>query len=576
MKLLSLAALATGASALSAAEWRSQTIYQVLTDRFARPDRSTTARCDTFEQKYCGGTWRGIVDKLDYIQELGATAVWISPFVKNIQGTSLDGESYHGYWTQDLWEVNPLFGTAEDLKYLSDAVHARGMYLMADIVTNHMAWRGPGKTVDYSTFRPFNNASAYHLPPCEIDYDSQESVEKCWQGSDDVSLPDLRTEDPRVRQVFNAWIKRVVRRYGFDGMRLDSAKHVEPSFWPAFEASSGIFAIGEVFHGDPAYVVPYQDVMSGLMNYPVYYWVTQAFQSTTGSIWNLADGVKTLASTARDLTLYGSFLENHDQPRFLHHTSDKALLRNAITFTMLMDGIPIIYQGLEQGYTGGEIPLSREALWFSGYNTQSELYLFIKKLVCLRSTMASLDGGYLFAKALPVHTTDHTIAMRKGFDGSQVVSVYANVGSNSTYSVALSQDKTGFRPCKLILEITKCRPYVTDAGGVLRAESRGGEPLVFVPAERVMGTGICAGGIGKPPPPPPPPRRGGSDGSAPPRATATIAFESTNYNLDSIGNYNNMTSSCVASGHANVSTTAVSPPVNRRRRIGSVRLVPQP
>ncbi|OHW92324.1 alpha amylase [Colletotrichum incanum] len=550
--LLAAAALYQGAwvSALSAAEWRSQTIYQVMTDRFARTDGSTTVPCDLYESTYCGGTWKGIAQRLDYIQGLGVTAVWISPFVKNIQGKSLDGDSYHGYWAQDIWSVNPLFGTAEDLVALADAVHARGMYLMADVVTNHMAWRGPGNTVDYSIYRPFSNASAYHLPPCVIDYSSQESVEKCWQGSDAVSLPDLRTEDPRVRQVFNAWIKRVVRKFKFDGLRLDSAKHVEMSFWPAFEASSGVFAIGEVFHGDPVYVAPYQDVMSGVMNYPVYYWVTQAFQSTTGSIWNLANGVKQLAQVARDLTLYGGFLENHDQPRFLHQTGDRTLLKNALTFTLLMDGIPIIYQGLEQGFAGGDVPYNREALWLSGYDTQSELYRWVSKFVALRSRMAALDGGYLFYKSLPVYNDDHVIAMRKGFDGGQVVSVYSNVGSNRTFGVSLSQAQTGFRPCKLILEVVKCRPYVTDGTGTLKAESGSGEPLVFVPAERVMGTGICAGGIGKPPPPPPPfaRRKPSPTTSAAQFSTTRLAFESTDYNLDSIGRFNNITlSPCLKS-----------------------------
>ncbi|KAK0369339.1 alpha amylase [Colletotrichum limetticola] len=559
--LAAAAALHQGAvSALSAAEWRSQTIYQVMTDRFARTDGSTTARCEMSDQTYCGGSWLGIAQQLDYIQGLGATAIWISPFVKNVQGKSRDGsESYHGYWAQDIWEVNPRFGTAEDLIFLANAIHARGMYLMADVVTNHMAWLGPGNTVDYSIYRPFSNASAYHTPPCVIDYSNQDSVERCWQGTDAASLPDLRTEDPRVRQVFNAWIKREVSRFGFDGLRLDSAKHVEPSFWPAFEASAGVAAFGEVFHGDPVYVAPYQDVMSGVMNYPVYYWLTQAFQSTTGSIWNLSNGIKTLITTARDLTLYGGFLENHDQPRFLNHTSDRTLLKNALTFSLLMDGIPIIYQGLEQGFSGGETPYNREALWQTGFNTQSELYLWISKFVSLRSTLAALDGGYLFYKSQPIHTDDHTIAMRKGFDDGQVVSVYSNVGTNRTYSVSLAQEDTGFRPCKLILEVVQCRPYVTDATGVLKATSGSGEPLVFVPADKVMGTGICAGGIGKRPPPPPPPRRhkpsppppppsGTSTATAARFSTTRLAVESTDYNLDSIGRFNNITlSPCLTS-----------------------------
>lgn len=92
--LLSLTALlssATGVDSLSAAEWRKQSIYQVVTDRFARTDLSTTSPCDTAQQNYCGGTWRGLMSKLDYIQGMGFTAVWISPFIKQIDGNSRDG-----------------------------------------------------------------------------------------------------------------------------------------------------------------------------------------------------------------------------------------------------------------------------------------------------------------------------------------------------------------------------------------------------------------------------------------------------------------------------------------------------
>jgi alpha-amylase len=76
--ILNLLALISIASALSPAEWRSQSIYQVLTDRFARTDGSTTAACDTGDQVYCGGSWQGIIDQLGYIQDMGFTAVGIS------------------------------------------------------------------------------------------------------------------------------------------------------------------------------------------------------------------------------------------------------------------------------------------------------------------------------------------------------------------------------------------------------------------------------------------------------------------------------------------------------------------
>ena len=87
--------------------WRSRTIYQVITDRFARTDGST-APCDNFHA-YCGGTWKGLENNLDYIEGLGFDAIWISPIPEN------KGNDYHGYGALDWYKVNPHMGTEADL-----------------------------------------------------------------------------------------------------------------------------------------------------------------------------------------------------------------------------------------------------------------------------------------------------------------------------------------------------------------------------------------------------------------------------------------------------------------------------
>jgi alpha-amylase len=77
--------------------------------------------------------------------------------VYNLVGNSADGEAYHGYWAQNIYDVNSNFGAASDLVALSAALHAKGMYLMVDVVTNHMGYLGCGTCVDYSVFTPFNS-----------------------------------------------------------------------------------------------------------------------------------------------------------------------------------------------------------------------------------------------------------------------------------------------------------------------------------------------------------------------------------------------------------------------------------
>ncbi|KAJ9107504.1 hypothetical protein QFC21_000960 [Naganishia friedmannii] len=175
---------------------------------------------------------------------MGFTAIWISPVVEN------EEDGYHGYYTLNHDKVNLNFGTAEDLKALSNALHERGMYLMVDVVVNHVGsprWR---------EFRPDERYGAlsepedYH-PHCWIEnYDNQTEVEQCWIGEDQrEALVDVNTESPKVVREMYRWIRQLVSDYGIDGLRVDTVKHVRKTFWPAFEEAAGVFCTGEVLHG---------------------------------------------------------------------------------------------------------------------------------------------------------------------------------------------------------------------------------------------------------------------------------------------------------------------------------------
>ncbi|KAK7744988.1 hypothetical protein SLS53_003222 [Cytospora paraplurivora] len=491
--LVVAAAIAVPATALTPAEWRSQSIYQVMTDRFARTDLSTTYECKTSQQIYCGGTWKGLISKLDYIQGMGFTAIWISPYVEQMSGNTTDGSSYHGYWAQNIYAVNSAFGTADDLADLSTAVHERGMYLMLDVVTNHYAYDGCGDCVDYSEFVPFNSKSYFH-DFCLIDYDNITSCQVCWEGDNIVALADLRTEDSYVQDTFNDWIKEVVANYSIDGIRLDSALQVNYNFTPSFESASGVYLIGEVFNGNVDLVTSYQNnkYMSGLMGYPMWYKITDAFKSTSGSISDLVDRINTWKSTASDTSLYGSFLENHDNARFPSLTSDTALIKTAIAFTVLYDGIPIVYQGQEQQFSGSGVPYNREALWKSDYNTSTELYSWITGLNAIRSWAISVNSTYLNYNAWPIYSDSNTIGVRKGYSGNQVVGVYSNVGSSGSTTVTLTAANTGFTAGEALTDVLSCTSFTADSSGGLSVTITNGLPRVFYPTSALSGSSICA------------------------------------------------------------------------------------
>lgn len=119
-------------------DWRDEVIYQVLVDRFHDGDPNNNFNVDKrAPARYHGGDWQGLIDRLDYLQDLGVTAVWITPVVRNVEEDA-GFASYHGYWTQHFLKHNPHFGELHDLRRLSDALHQRGMKLILDIVTNHV------------------------------------------------------------------------------------------------------------------------------------------------------------------------------------------------------------------------------------------------------------------------------------------------------------------------------------------------------------------------------------------------------------------------------------------------------
>ncbi|KAH8152050.1 uncharacterized protein LAJ45_04044 [Morchella importuna] len=482
-----LGALTALTHAATPAEWRSKSVYQVLTDRFARTDGSTTASCNTEDRKYCGGTYQGIINKLDYIQGMGFTAIWISPVVENIEETTAYGAAYHGYWAKDIYALNSNFGTAADLVALSAAIHARGMYLMVDVAPNHFAWSGTAASVDYSEFVPFNSEDYFHSFCFISDYSNQENVEDCWLGDNSVPLVDVNTGLTTVQTEYHEWIAELVSNYSIDGLRIDTVKHVQKDFWPDFEDASGVYCVGEVYSGDASYTCPYQNYLSGVLNFPVYYPLIRAFTSSSGSISELVSMISTVKSSCADSTLLGTFSENHDLPRFGSITSDTSLAKNVIAFNIMADGIPIIYEGQEHFYTGASDPANREAIWFSGYDTTATLYTHVASLNQIRNRAIEVSGDtYLTYQAWVIYSDTNSLAIRKG----DIVTVMTNLGSSG--SATLSVTSTGYTAGATVVDVLSCTTLTVGTSGTLSVSITSGLPKVFYPSASLSGSGICS------------------------------------------------------------------------------------
>jgi alpha-amylase len=358
-------------NAHTAAEWSDRTIYQVLIDRISSNSTDTSSSPCSDLTVYCGGTWSGLQSQLDYISGMGFDAIWISPMPKNL------GNDYHGYAFLDLYQLNEHFGTEQDLKNLIVSAHERDIWIMLDVVGNHVA----PVDLSYDQINPFNQSIYYHTK-CQInDWTNQDEVELCRLAN----LPDLDQNNEFVRSTLLTWVASLGPTYGFDGLRIDTVPEVHPDFWQEFSSAANMYTVGEVFNGDLNYVSQYQAYMDGVLSYPLYFSMLNVFASRQSmyELESLLGPSGSYSTHFKNVNLLGTFIDNHDNPRFLYHQQSHTLYKNALTMTLFTSGIPIIYYGSEQGYAGGADPMNRESLW-PNYRTDSDLYLFLQTLVGTR------------------------------------------------------------------------------------------------------------------------------------------------------------------------------------------------
>ena len=342
-------------------EWKSRAIYQLMTDRFATSDDSEP---ECILNQYCGGTHVGLKNHLDYIKDMGFDAIWISPIVKNTEG------SYHSYHTIDFYDINEHFGTEQDLIDLITECHNKDIWVMLDVVANHVGPIG----FDFRSINPFNSPEHYHDSCVITDWDNQKMVENCRL----LDLPDLKHENDFVADELLRWIKYIIQKYNIDGIRVDTVPEVPKWFWKKFSKASGVYQIGEVFNGNVKYVAGYQECLDALFNYPLSFTIKDAFGSGTSgieghSMKKLKEYWDDSRNIYKDPTILGVFIDNHDNKRYLNEGRSVKSLENASIFTVFFEGIPVLYYGDEQYFKGGDDPENREPLW-GHYDKTSTLY----------------------------------------------------------------------------------------------------------------------------------------------------------------------------------------------------------
>ena len=514
-----------------------EVIYFLLPDRFEngdasndkgglRGDRLATGFDPTHKGYFHGGDLKGLTRRLDYIEGMGATAVWLSPIFKNkpVQGPKgQESAGYHGYWVTDFTTVDPHLGTDSDFKAFVDAAHAKGMKVYMDIIANHTAdvlypkecegqaqclyrsiadypYQRRGGTggaavnagFDGSNFDKLtdpNYAYSMTVKPGErnvkvpawlnepIYYHNRGDTTFRGESStmgDFVGLDDLFTEHPRVVdgmiEIYGSWIDR----FGVDGFRIDTARHVNPEFWVKFvpamlerARAKGIpnfHIFGEVADdtGQPGKLAKHtrRDKLPSVLDFA--FGVT-AIKTVTGEwgteSWRefFAQDILYDVGDAAALQL-PTFLGNHDAGRFstfirkaVPNASDEEMLKRVALGHVLMmtaRGVPTIYYGDEQGFVGdGNDQDAREDMFASRVAVYNDNDLFASSATTARSNFGADHPLYRLIgelsnmrKASPVLRKGSTV-FRAGADGPGILAFSRILGDREVLVVANTSTK---------------------------------------------------------------------------------------------------------------------------------------
>ncbi|BDR15294.1 alpha-amylase [Vibrio sp. STUT-A11] len=412
-------------------DYRNANIYFVMVDRFNNADSSNDAsygrKKDGKEEigTFHGGDLKGVIEKLDYIKNLGTDAIWLSPIVEQVHGFVGGGDSgsfpfyaYHGYWTRDFTKIDENFGSEADLKMLVDEAHKRGLKVLMDAVINHTGYSTladlqfdgievlkPGADLPkkWANWQPKSgeNWHSYHQ---YINYQSPNWVS--WWGGDWVraglpgypepgssditmslaGLPDFVTESDKavtppkwlldnpgtrvkardnftVSDYLIEWQTDWVKRFGIDGYRVDTVKHVEGDVWKRLkqEASQSLeqwreengksgqpfWMMGEVW-GHTAYRSPYfDDGFDALINFDM----QKKLDKGAACFSQMADTYQSYADTIANEKDFNpvSYMSSHDTELFFSRFKDYAMQRNAANALLLSPGAVQVYYGDEVG-----------------------------------------------------------------------------------------------------------------------------------------------------------------------------------------------------------------------------------
>ncbi len=410
---------------------------------------------DVYNNDFFGGDLAGIIEKLDYIKELGANTIYMTPVFQ--------GASNHKYDTADYRNIDPAFGTNDDFVRLAREAARRGIRIIVDTSLNHTG----ADSIYFDRFGNYRSGGAfaggkiradspfsdwYTFDPSQTDPDKQY---KGWTGVTD--LPELNKASPAFRKFAYGADDSVMKRWldrGAAGWRMDVAPWVPDDFWREWrkaikQHAPDALTVAETWFDASKYFLG--DMFDSTMNY--------IFRSTVleyaagGKASSLYSNIEQMREAYPPQAFYAlmNLLSSHDQARALHVLGWNAIsndaervalaksrLKLAMLFQMTFPGAPAVYYGDEVGVTGGDDPYNRAPYpWADqGGAPDHDLHAEVRRLIRLRHDNPVLRRGSMGA---PLYIDDHVIVLSRQLSGVQAITAFNNALEHRRVSIQLPE-----------------------------------------------------------------------------------------------------------------------------------------
>jgi cyclomaltodextrinase / maltogenic alpha-amylase / neopullulanase len=410
-----------------APEWVKDTVwYQIFPERFANgnPDNDPEGVIpwgseDPAVDNFFGGDFEGIIEHLDYLENLGINGIYFTPI--------FHAYSNHKYDTIDYRSIDPQFGTKETLKTLITECHKRSIRVMLDAVFNHSGFYFPPfqdllEKGEKSKYKDWFHPHSFPLKGGERpNYETFGFFE---------SMPKLNTANPEVKEYLLEVSAYWIKEFDIDAWRLDVANEVDQPFWREFRTTvknikPDLYILGEIWHDSMPWLRG--DQFDSVMNYP---FTNQVFRLVASQTINAREFTEEMTAIYHSyptnvFNVTFNLLGSHDTPRIFTDCGEdlaRAKLIHAILLTF--NGSPCIYYGDEIGLTGGRDPGCRKCMVWEEEKQNTELFNEIKTLILLRKEERLLanDGKFKF---LDTAGNEKIVAYQK-YNGERSVVILIN------------------------------------------------------------------------------------------------------------------------------------------------------